>query len=837
MPCDCLVGYDEAGFGEKRLSLSAAKAVILKKIDSPIKTRVIYFLYRLLLFLFSPLLVLYFLLRIRRDRRYLRHFRERLGFLPGTYEPTAAGAIWLHAVSVGEVISAIPLVAWLRREYPNAPVFVSCATVAGRAIAEEKLAPKVTGLFYAPIDYVSCVRRTLRRIQPSLVIVMETEIWPNVWREVKRSGSALAVVNGRISDRAFPKYKPWRTFFEAVLCQPDLLLVQTEEDRRRYVEIGAPVNRVETGGNLKYDFNPGEGAIPDAVAAFLDRLRPGRIVIAASTMPGLDAADVDEDDIVIGEYAKLAARYRDLLLVLVPRRPERFAVAAAKLAEAGVPFVRRSELATTSPPALPCVLLLDSMGELSRLFAVADVVFMGGTFPRRGGHNILEPAFFGRPVIAGPHMENFAAIAREFTEAGALVRIERPNELAPAIADLLDHPAAREAAGSRARLLASSKRGVTERLVKRLLDLYFHTLPLRPRGAVWSPLAALWERGAKRRRDHDQREARRLPQPVISIGGLSMGGTGKTPFADWLTAELKRQGFQPAILTRGYRRRSAEPSIIVPAGSRCPANRTGDEPQIYLHRGAAHLGIGADRYATATRLLESHPADVFVLDDGFQHWRLHRDMDIVLIDAMDPFGRGAVFPRGRLREPFEALKRASAFVITRVEPGLRTDAIERVLRRYNPAAPVFRSRVVPAGWLEVGTDRRLDTPPFRSAVAFCGLANPRTFWRSLESLGVDIRWRWAFGDHHRYRMMQMKRLVKALKSTGAEALVTTEKDAANLSPAALGMAAPVPVYALRIGIEIDDADGLIERILGTIGAALSRNRHGWREYNNRDLIV
>ncbi len=762
----------------------------------------------------TPLLVFYFLLRIRRDPRYRKRFSERLGVLSFSYEPTAAGAIWLHAVSVGEVISAIPLVAALRNGYPNAPIFVSCATVAGRAIAEEKLASKVDGLFYAPLDYPVCIRRVLRKLRPSLVIVMETEIWPNLYREAKRWGAALAIINGRISDRAFPRYRPWRRVFAAVLSHPDRILVQSEEDRRRYLELGAPADRVEAAGNLKYDFNPGDGELPAAVADLLDALRPGQICIAASTMPGLDSDDVDEDDLVIAEYRKLAVRHPSLLFILVPRRPERFAVVAEKLGQAGVPFVRRSELGGAAPPKLPCVLLLDSMGELSRLFAIADVVFMGGTFPRRGGHNILEPAFFGKPVIAGPHMENFTAIAAEFTGAGALVRISRADELASTITRLLQNPAECEQVGRRARSLAASKRGVTERLSRRLLDLYFETLPLRPRSALLSPFAAWWERGAKRRRQRDTAAARELPRPVISVGGLTMGGTGKTPFTDWLAIELRGQSLQPAILTRGYRRRSPQASVILAAGSAASADLTGDEPQIYLRHGAAHLGIGADRYVTGRELARIHPVDAFLLDDGFQHWKLRRDVDIVLIDAMDPFGGGAVFPRGRLREPLESLGRASAFVITRVEPGLRTDPIERVLRRYNPDAPVFRSRVAPRRWLELRTQRTSDIAPFRSAVAFCGLANPRTFWRTLDSLGLDIQSRWAFGDHHRYRILEMKRLARSARAGGSEALVTTEKDGANISSAVLAMAGDLPVYALEIGIVLDNPEGLLELVPG-----------------------
>jgi tetraacyldisaccharide 4'-kinase len=686
--------------------------------------------------------------------------------------------------------------------------------VAGRALAEEKLGRLVNGLFYAPLDYAWCVRRVLAKLRPALVVVMETEIWPNLYRETKRTGAALAIVNGRISDRAFPRYQPWSRAFAAVLSHPDVVLAQSEEDRRRYLALGAPAGRVEAAGNLKYDFNPGEGEIPEEIRVFLDAARPAKIWIAASTMPPADAADVDEDDVVIAQFQKLARERTDLLLVLVPRRPERFAAAQAKLQRAGVAWVLRSELAGASPPRLPLpgVLLVDSMGELSRLFAIADVVFMGGTLARRGGHNILEPAYFGKAVIAGPRMENFSAIASEFTEAGALVRIQEAGGLAAAVDGLLREAGEREAIGQRSRRLAEARRGVTGRLSERLLGLYFDALPMRPGPALLAPLAKCWEYGARRRRRRAQAVAGKLDCPVISVGGISMGGTGKTPFTDWLAGELRREGFQPAILTRGYRRRSSEACVLLRAGASATPDLTGDEPQIYLRHGAAHVGIGADRLTTGRRLAALYAADVFLLDDGFQHWRLRRDADVVLIDALDPFGGGAVFPRGRLREPLTELARASAFLITRVEPGLRTDAIERVLRQWNPDAPVFRSRVVGRRWRELGTDRVRDSRPPGPAVAFCGLANPRTFWRSLNSLGIEISSRWTFEDHHRYRVPDVKWLARRAREQGARALVTTEKDAANLCPGARELVAPLPVWVLEIGMEVEHGGRLLERI-------------------------
>ena len=468
---------------------------------------------------------------------------------------TPAPSIWFHAVSVGEVLSAAELIRRVRREYAAAPVYLSVTTVAGRELAEQKLAADVDAIFYAPIDYPRAVRRVLRKLRPALLVVLETEIWPSLYREAKRSGAAVAIVNARISDRAFPRYRRIRRLVKAVLSWPDRILVQSERDRDRYLELGAPAERVVIGGNLKYDFAPPADIAP-AIAGFLERTAPGRTWIAASTMPPADGGDVDEDDAVLAAFEHLRAAYPDLLLILVPRKPERFDVVAAKLEAARIPYVRRSSLTADTRVALPGVFLLDSIGELSALFRAATVVFMGGTLARRGGHNILEPAFFGTPVIIGPHMENFAAIADEFRAGGAVIEIAGPEDLAPAVARLLDDQAARERMGAASRQLAESKRGVTGVAVSEILRLYFCSVPHGSGSPFLAPFSALWRAETRRRRTNALGSQRRLEARVVSIGNLSAGGAGKTPLVAWLARHARMQGREPCILTRGYGRRS-----------------------------------------------------------------------------------------------------------------------------------------------------------------------------------------------------------------------------------------------------------------------------------------
>jgi 3-deoxy-D-manno-octulosonic-acid transferase len=688
-----------------------------------------------------PLLLLYAALRIGRNRAYAKHLGERFGWLPPRIPKTKPGGVWLHAVSVGEIVSAVPLLEELRRRLPGTPLFVSTTTLAGRALAEQRLTRLCDGVFYAPLDLPFAIRAVLRRIRPTLFLNLETEIWPNTLREVKRSGAMVAQVNARISDKAWPQYQRFQWFFSAVLTQIDFLAPQSPQDAERFLALGYQ-GPTEELGNLKFDFRPNGAAPPADVAEWLARQEALPLWIAASTMPPAFEGDVDEDDAVIAAQQRLNCR-----LILVPRKPERFDSAAAKLAAAGIPFARRTQLAAT-PQAN--VLLLDSIGELASLFPLADAVFMGGTLNQRGGHNILEPAFFGRPIVTGPHMENFAAIAQLFRQASAIDTIDRPEQLAPAIAKAFHSPS-----GRRAQELAQSLSGVSQRLADRLLPLLDQAVPCGhyPLHSLARLFTFPWRWASQL-----HKPARRLPVPVISIGNLSMGGTGKTPFVLALGHALHQQGKRVAILTRGYGQ---------------------DESKLFAAAGIFQLGIGADRFATGQKLLAEAPFDVALLDDGFQHRRLHRDLDIVLIDALNLFPGFGVPPAGLLREPFEALARADAFVITRVSPNRQYEGLQRFLRAYNAKAPIYLAPQIAS------------LPPLPEAKtlhAFCGLGNPASFRQTLDSLGLAHVELTIFPDHHPYSEADLKSLRQR-----ADVLLTTSKDLVRIANPAGILVIPMQV--------------------------------------------
>ncbi len=744
--------------------------------------------------------------------------------MPRSFSRTKLNSIWLHAVSVGEVISAVPLIKHIRKEEPGIALYLSVSTVAGRRAAEREAESLVDGVFYAPVDYVSCVRRTIRALRPALLIVLETEIWPNLYAEIKRAGASLAIVNARISNRTWGRYRTLRFFFRPVLQLADVIYTQSATDYGRYRKLGVLEHKLQVEANLKYD------AATSMASADIPRFGAGRVWIAASTVGpnergSLEKHAIDEDEIVIRAFQSLASEFPDLLLILAPRQPARFDAVARKLERESIPFLRRTDMKLRSLPPLqlPGVLLLDTLGELASAYRQADVVFVGGSIAPRGGHNIIEPAAAGAPVVVGPNMQNFEAITSEFLQARALLQIQSESELVPTLRGLLaDRTNARQL-GEFAQRVVEARRGVAQRLAPVLFDLYFrgrYRVPRNPLSiAILRALASLWRVGSEWKRGSGTRYATSVPAlavPVVSIGGITIGGSGKTPLAIYLASQLVHRGYTPAILTRGYRRRSPAENVVLAAGAKAPASLTGDEAQIFLRSAVAPIGIGRNRYDTARVLLERFPAtDILLLDDGFQHARLRRDIDIVVIDGLDPLGGGELVPLGRLREPLSSLRRASAFVVTRAESSLRFRAICELLREHNAAAPIFRTRLIARTWRDAQTGQPVDIANQRVA-AFCGLGNPQNFWHTLESLGLHVVFRWAFGDHHTYRPVELKYVAQQAILHGAQVLVTTEKDRMNFPPNLSAGALPLAIAWLEIELEVQDSAGFFTFLESTL---------------------
>jgi 3-deoxy-D-manno-octulosonic-acid transferase len=424
-----------------------------------------YFFYRGLTALSMLFLAPYYALRSWR-RGEARALRERLGALAPEIKTRARvagrrGAIWIHAVSVGEVLAAKPMVEGLKRRMPERAVYVSTTTETGQRLARERLRG-ADAVFYFPLDWISSVRRALRQMRPAMVIVMETEIWPNFLREARILRIPVVFANARISERSFARYRRWKflvtEFFAEVLRDASLFLAQTEGDASRLREMGAPEDRIEVTGNLKYD---GEPPAKSALGGWLAGQMAGQerwpVLVAGSVVE-------QEEEEVLAAYDIVQRRWRRALLILAPRKPDRFEAAATIVEEGGWHLVRRSGIDLGRPlDERVDVILLDSIGELAGLYSLADVTFVGGSLVPAGGHNILEPAWFARPPVFGGSMENFQEMADQFLRTRAAVQVVSGPQLGKVWTQLIEDVSLRESMGRAAYQLWERNRGATER--------------------------------------------------------------------------------------------------------------------------------------------------------------------------------------------------------------------------------------------------------------------------------------------------------------------------------------------------------------------------------------
>jgi 3-deoxy-D-manno-octulosonic-acid transferase len=416
----------------------------------------VYSLYSVLIVTFFLIMSPYLAWQAVRYKKYIGSLRQRLGYLPGSFNLDGEQSIWIHAVSVGEVLVAKALLPQLRERYPRHRLFLSTTTMTGQHIARNNL-QYVDEVFYFPFDLGFVVNRTLRLVNPKLFIMMETEIWPNLLRACRRAGVKTVLVNGRISSRSYPRYRLVRPFFRRVLANIDRFCMQSEESARRIIDIGADPDRVVVTGSLKFDSLdlPGTATAPDRgrnrVLRYFRITNDRPVIIAASTLKG-------EETPVFEAFQRIRARVPDTLLIIAPRKPERFGDVEQLARRNGWRTARRSDLPVDAEPRQD-VVVLDTLGELAQLYQVATAVFVGGSLVDQGGHNILEPAVFGKAIVFGPYMQNFSEIARAFVENDAAIQIRTARELEHALMGLLTDPVRRARLGAAARALVEANRG------------------------------------------------------------------------------------------------------------------------------------------------------------------------------------------------------------------------------------------------------------------------------------------------------------------------------------------------------------------------------------------
>jgi 3-deoxy-D-manno-octulosonic-acid transferase len=410
-----------------------------------------------LIYSFLYFIVLIFLLPFEYRKRpkdlRQRWLREKFGFFNYSLVPRPPSLIWVHAVSVGEVIASLPLLQKLKDRYPSVSLVLSTITDTGQRVAMGKV-PEGTKVIYLPFDFSFILKRTLKNIQPALFITIETELWPNLLMTLKKRKIPAVVMNGRISDDSFKGYKRVKFFMLGIISCVDLFCMQDAVYAERIKGLGAPEDKIRVLGSFKFDTAPSLN-VPEWT-----KLIAHPVVIAGSTHRG-------EEELIVSSYIELRKDFPDLTLIIAPRHPERFGEVEELAKTKGLSYVKSSQLIhpfAHSP--IHQTIILDAVGELASVYSVSDVAVIGGSFIEHGGQNLLEPAYWAKPIICGPHMENFP-FAKEFYERGAAMETDS-SSLREKLKELLQSSEKRKSMGNKAKDLYNEKAGAVERAMKEI---------------------------------------------------------------------------------------------------------------------------------------------------------------------------------------------------------------------------------------------------------------------------------------------------------------------------------------------------------------------------------
>jgi 3-deoxy-D-manno-octulosonic-acid transferase len=424
-----------------------------------------YLLYNTLITIFLILVAPYFLFRALIDGQFRRELIQRMGFLP-TF--SLKKPIWVHAASVGEVFCSVPLLQRIRREFPQRPIVLTTMTRTGNQAAKIYI-PEADAVLFFPVDHPFTLQRAIERIQPNLLLIAETELWPNLLRSCGKQGIPIVVFNGRISEKSFRGYLFFKFFFKECLKHVSLFLMQTEEDRMRIIEIGAVSNKTRVVGNLKFDQSI-SSLTQEAMAEMAKSLGlqgKKKIFIAGSTHPG-------EEEILLSLFKDLRKIDPHLVLILAPRHLERLEEVERILKQESISWMRRTSFpmghdrSNEEPKELPEVILLDTMGELMSLYSLGTLIFVGGSLVPVGGHNPLEPLLFKKCVLFGPYMFHFSEISRSLIKAGGSIQVRGRDDLFSHLKHLLSDEGTCKEVGERGYQFLQKHRGATERMFEEI---------------------------------------------------------------------------------------------------------------------------------------------------------------------------------------------------------------------------------------------------------------------------------------------------------------------------------------------------------------------------------
>ena len=822
-----------------------------------------YLIYNLLLIIVFILFVLpYYTYRLFTEKGFSRRFRQSLGRVHNKEieKVMRKDCIWIHGASVGEIVATSPLVKQIRQEMPDRPILVSAFTVGGYNMAKQ-IIPEADAIIFFPLDLPFVAESMVKRIHPGVFMPVETELWPNFLRAIRERHIPVMMVNGRISEKSVKTYRYLYGIWDDMLSTVSRFCMQSSIDADYIYSLGADKNKIFVTGNTKFDQTYAEVTSED-YARYKEELglcNSYPIIMAGSTHPG-------EEKALFDAFKKVREKYADARLVIAPRKTNR-ADEISKLASSyGFETGYRSKMLEN--PGLRKeypVVLLDTIGELGRIYAVGDVVFVGGSLCKTGGHNVLEPAAHAKPIIVGPNMQNFKDSYSLLSKVGACKMVNNVSELANEMLDIIGNDERREKMGAASLQVIKENRGADIRSIhylKELLDLtsvpsreyasypintrgindegggglrhsdaiiqYIYQIAYGPETPFYGWLILGFLRGCSYLYEYGVRlklalyniglkKKEKLDCCVISIGNITVGGTGKTPTAQKMADLIKRMGYRVVILNRGYRSHWDKEIGVVSDGNKIfmTAYEAGDEAYLMAKTlPGIPVVIGKNRAITGKYAVEKLNAEVIIMDDGYQHWHLERDLDVVLVDTLNMFGNGCVLPRGMLREPLENLDRGDLFLLTKTDQSsvLSRMQLRKTIERYNAKAPVVESVHHPKNFVEIAdwykgiTQNHMDLSELegKDVMVFSAIGNPSSFEQTLSSIGLNIKEAVRYPDHHDYGMLEMQYISERASSQNAVAMITTSKDAVKIPTEFIYSAREIPLYILNMDIQVTD---------------------------------
>ncbi len=822
-----------------------------------------YFLYNILILIVFVLFVLpYYTYRLFTEKGFGRRFRQSLGNIDEKEIEKVKGkdCIWIHGASVGEIVATSPLVKQIRKEMPERPILVSAFTVGGYNMAKQ-IIPEADAIIYFPLDLPFVAESLVKRIHPGVFMPVETELWPNFLRAIRERHIPVMMVNGRISEKSVKSYRYLYGIWDDMLNTVTRFCMQSSIDAEYITHLGADRDKIFVTGNTKFDQTYAEVTAED-LGKYREELGIGDaypVIVAGSTHPG-------EEKVLFQAFQSVRKEYPDARLVIAPRKTTR-ADEIAKLAssygyETGFRSVMKEE--SSSRKSYP-VLLIDTIGELGRIYAIGDVVFVGGSFSNTGGHNVLEPAAHAKPILVGPSMQNFKDSYALLSKVKACKMVNNTTELTHEFLDIMKNDERRKAMGEASMQVIRENRGADVRSImylKDLLDLTavpakeYPVYPINTRNLTdeggarlrhgdaviqyilqlaygpdtpffgWLLLALLrgmsylYEFGVSCKLamyNSGIMHKEKLPCCVISIGNITVGGTGKTPTAQKMAGIVKAMGYRVVILNRGYRSHWGKEIGVVSNGEKIfmTAYEAGDEAYLMAKTlPGIPVIIGKNRAVTGRYAVEKMNAEVIIMDDGYQHWQLERDLDVVLVDTLNMFGNGCVLPRGTLREPLENLSRGNIFLLTKTDQSSKLSRIQlrNTVAKYNAGAPVVESIHHPKNFVEIAdwykgisnNYRDLEELRGKNVMVFSAIGNPSSFEQTLSSIGLNILEAVRYPDHHDYGMLEMQYINERASSLNAVAMVATAKDAVKIPTEFIYSDREIPLYILNMDICITE---------------------------------